>query len=205
MNAVKPLLLLSASLLASCSSLKKPPELPLSPKSSPIQTASKSEQHIPINNISSWEISGAIAARNQKKSWTASLNWQQQGSNQYQIRLFGPLGGGTVIIEKQGSVITYRDGPKRISSTNADKLLLQQTGVRLPVNNLYYWVRGIPAPGAVGAEQYTNGHLLSRLQQNGYTVTYSQYTTVSGTQLPSKIRLEGPGMLIKMVIKHWKI
>lgn len=205
MNALRPLPLIFASLIASCATMHTQPEMPLAQKANKATIVQPSKSQESVKAISSWEVSGAIAARNQKKSWTASLNWQQQGTNQYQIRLFGPLGGGTVIIEKQGQLITYRDGPKKISSTNADTLLLRQTGVRLPVSNLYYWVRGIAAPGAVGTEQYTDGHLLSRLQQNGFTITYSQYTTVNGIQLPSKIRLEGPGMLIKMVIKHWKI
>jgi outer membrane lipoprotein LolB len=76
-----------------------------------------------------------MAARNKRKGWSASYNWVQQGINQYQIRLFGPLGGGTVIIAKQGGTVTYTDGPKKISSHNADQLLMQQTGIQLPVNN----------------------------------------------------------------------
>ena len=212
MNAYKPIITLVLCCLGACTSLKKPMDMPITPQHSTIMPT-ESLDTTPINakhqgqasTISSWNLSGAIAARNKNKSWTASINWRQEGVNRYQIRLFGPLGGGTVIIEKQGAVITYRDGPKKITSTDADKLLLTQTGVRLPVNSLYYWIRGIAAPGPVGSEQHEGGKALSQLKQGGYTVTYSQYTVVNGTTLPAKIRLEGHGVMIKMVIKHWSI
>lgn len=157
-------------------------------------------------SLSSWELSGAIAAKNRKQGWTAALNWLQQGPNKYQIRLFGPLGGGTVIIEKQGSVITLRDGPKKRSSNNADELLRKETGVRLPVKDLYYWVRGMPAPGGIqSAHYYTSGHRLSSFKQAGYTINYTAYTMAGTRVLPSKIRLDGHGVMIKLVIKRWKI
>jgi len=157
------------------------------------------------NALSSWELSGAIAARNKKRGWTAVLNWLQQGPNQYQIRLFGPLGGGSVLIEKKGSVITFRDGPKKVSSNNADELLQKKTGVRLPVKNLYYWVRGLPAPGAIQSAHHDANNYLISFNQAGYTVNYTAYTVVGGMNLPSKIRLQEHGVLIKLVIKHWKI
>lgn len=157
------------------------------------------------NAITSWDLSGAIAAKNSKKGWNASLNWKQHGANQYQIRLFGPLGGGTVIIEKVGSVITFVDGPKKVLSHNADNLLEQQTGVRLPVQNLYYWVRGLAAPGGAPSAQYdANGHLTS-LTQAGYKIYYTNYTTVNNVDLPGKIQLQGHDISIKLVVSHWQI
>ncbi|CEK11919.1 lipoprotein insertase outer membrane protein LolB [Legionella hackeliae] len=155
--------------------------------------------------ITSWEISGAMAARSKSKGWNASVNWLQRGLSQYQIRLFGPLGSGTVLINKKGGLVTLRDGPKTASSSNAEELLKQQTGVRLPVNNLFYWVRGLPAPGHVqSAKRDAANHLLV-LKQGGYIIDYGQYTVVGKTVLPSVIRLQGNGIFIKLVIKRWKI
>lgn len=155
--------------------------------------------------LSSWDLSGAIAARNKKRGWTATLNWLQQGPNQYQIRLFGPLGGGSVIVEKRGSVVTFRDGPKKVSSNNADELLQRKTGIRLPVKNLYYWVRGLPAPGGIQSPHYDANHYLISFNQAGYNINYTAYTFIGGMHLPSKIRLQGHGLLIKLVIKHWVV
>lgn len=161
------------------------------------------EHKAQLSSLTSWKISGAMAAKNKNKGWTASCDWQQQGLNQYQIRLFGPLGNGAVLIEKDKGIVTYTDGPKKLSSKSADALLQKELGFRLPVNSLYYWVRGIPASGAVQSANYDeNNHLIS-LKQNGFTIDYSNYTTVHGYDLPTKIRLQGNGVLIKLVIKHW--
>lgn len=133
------------------------------------------------------------------------MNWVQQGANSYQIRLMGPLGGGAVLISKKGNTITFQDGSKITTSTNADELLLKQTGIRLPVNNLYYWVRGLPAPGGVQSEKHDQFNHLIQLKQNGYTIDFNKYTSVKGIDLPSMIRLEGNGVMVKVVIKNWVV
>lgn len=212
MNTYKYLGVFSFCLLTACASHKTPPEQPpVGPNQPQLNEPQKPAEEVEgkpstsAATVSSWEISGAIAARSNKKGWSASLNWVQQGINKYKIRLFGPLGGGTVIVVKNGGVITYSDGPKKITSKNADELLMQQTGIRLPVNNLYYWVRGLPAPGAVQSSNIDKNHNLSTLNQAGYTINYSNYTSINNVSLPGKMQLQGHGATIKVVIKHWKI
>ncbi|OCH98040.1 outer membrane lipoprotein LolB [Legionella jamestowniensis] len=119
--------------------------------------------------------------------------------------MFGPLGSGTVLINKKGGLVTLRDGPKTASSSNAEELLKKQTGIRLPVNNLYYWVRGLPAPGHVQSAKRDSANHLLVLKQSGYVIDYGQYTSVGKTVLPSVIRLQGNGVFIKLVIKRWRI
>lgn len=152
-----------------------------------------------------WDLSGAMAAKNKNKAWTASINWLQRGSGTYQIRLNGPLGSGAILVEKKGSTITFRDGPKSARSTNADELLNQQTGIRLPVNNLFYWVRGIPAPGTVQTVKRDAANNIQVLKQGGYIIEYSGYKMINNASLPTQIRLQGNGVFIKLVIKNWKV
>ena len=207
MNALKYSCIFSLCFLTACAPHKVEQSLSggeLSPsgQSKPLM---QNEATVSAKTISSWDISGAMAARNQKKGWSASLHWAQQGPSQYHIRLSGPLGGGTVLIDKQGGVVTYADGPKRASSHNADDLLQQQTGIRLPVQNLYYWVRGLPAPGSVEAAQYDEHHNLIALSQAGYKIYYTNYSSIDHINLPGKINLQGNGVVIKLVIKRWNI
>lgn len=207
MNTCKPMIIIPFFLLMACAPIKKPEEMVLN---QPYPSAQPEESigHAPVSqaaHLTSWDISGAIAARSQRKSWTATLNWLQQGPDSYQIRLMGPLGGGTVLIEKHAGIITFRDGPKTISSKDADKLLFTQTGVRLPVSHLYYWVRGMAAPGKTSGEHAAGDKPVSQFNQDGYNIMYSQYMKVRDLILPSKIKLEGHGVVIKLVIKRWKI
>jgi len=198
MNANKYLMISCAFLLTACAPPPRPAELPPINK---VETVEKRKAE--TATISSWELKGAMAAKNKAKAWSASMNWVQHGPNSYQIRLMGPLGGGTVLINKLGNTVTFQDGAKKESSTNAEELLLKQTGIRLPVNNLYYWVRGLPAPGPVQAEKHDRFNHLSQLRQSGYTIDFNQYTSVKGIDLPSSIRLVGNGVMVKVIIKSW--
>ena len=200
MNTIKHLGILSFCLLTACAPPPQPAEELPTNKVIPLEKR-KSE----TATISSWQIQGAMAAKNKTKGWSATMNWAQRGPSSYQIRLMGPLGGGTVVISKNGSVITFKDGAKTSTSTNADELLLKQTGIRLPVNNLYYWVRGLPAPGGVQSEQHDKYNHLVQLRQSGYTINFTKYTSVKGIDLPSMIRLDGNGVMVKVVIKNWTV
>lgn len=197
MNAIKRATILSFCLLTACAPPKPAEELPTN-KIIPLETR-KSE----TASVSSWEIQGALAAKSQAKGWSAAMNWVQRGPGSYQIRLMGPLGGGAVLINKEGGNVTFQDGAKKASSANADELLFKQTGIRLPVNNLYYWVRGLPAPGNIQADKHDEYNHLTQLKQNGYFIDFTQYTSVKGIDLPSIIRLEGQGVMVKVIIKKW--
>lgn len=202
MTAKKYLLITCVSLLTACAPPKPVIEVPQNNLNPGSMKASKAQTPA---TVSSFEIRGALAAKAKSKGWSASMHWLQEGPNSYHIRLMGPLGSGTVLINKQGNTITFQDGSKKITSNDAASLLLKQTGIKLPVNNLYYWVRGLPAPGAVQSTQRNSTHYLKQLKQNGYVIDFNQYTSISGLILPSNIRLEGNGIMIKVIIKYWKL
>lgn len=199
MNTAKRLVIVSFCLLTACAPPKPAEELPVN-KVMPVE-----KRKAETATVSSWEINGALAAKSKSKGWSATLNWLQTGANAYQIRLIGPLGGGSVLINKKGSTISFQDGAKKSTSTNAEELLQKQTGIRLPVNNLYYWVRGLPAPGGVQAEVHDKYNHLTKLRQSGYTIDFTKYTSVKGIDLPSMIRLEGNGVMVKVIIKNWHV
>ncbi len=200
-------------LITSCSS-NKTALLPEQTSSSTPQTqleansTTLTQENTRSNNTtipSSFDLSGAIAAKNHKKGWTATINWKQNGPNQYQIRLLGPVGTQAVMIEKKHGMTTYREGAKEVTSSNDHDLLQKQTGIHLPINNLYYWIRGIPAPGPVQSSAYNPDHTLHSLRQAGYTIEYTQYITVGKVTLPSKIRLQGQELTIKLIVKNWQL
>lgn len=199
MNAKKYTVLACISLLTACAPPRPAEEAPAN-KIIPLE-----KRKAETATISTWEINGAMAAKSKNKGWSATMNWVQHSANSYQIRLIGPLGGGTVMINKSGKNITFQDGAKTSTSTNADELLVKQTGIRLPVNNLYYWVRGLPAPGVVQSEQHDTYNHLTQLKQSGYVIDFTKYTSVKGIDLPSIIRLEGNGVMVKVIIKHWTV
>jgi len=200
---------LFSALLVGCHTNEANPPLPTTAplNNTAHDTNATKNEHTYQNpkHISAWSLRGAMAARHAKKATSAMINWEQNGLNHYKIRLFGPLGSGTVMIEKQNGHIQFQDGKKIIHSNNDNDLLFKQTGVHLPVNYLYYWVRGITAPGkASGIEKNASGQI-TQFAQNGYVVQFDKYTAINHTILPGFIRLYGKNVTIKLAIKQWHI
>lgn len=202
MNAthlLKPhLVIISLGLLVSCTSQVSLPE------QQQVTSESATAKRSP-SQVTSWNLSGGIAAKSHQRGWSATLNWLQKGPDFSQLRLMGPLGGGSVIIEKQGQLVTYKDGAKQIKSKDGAALLKKETGINLPLNSLYYWVRGLPSKDTQHTSRYDNNHHIIQLSQSGYTISYSDYKTIQGVDLPTKIRLSGNGASIKLVIRNWGI
>ncbi len=192
--------------LTSCAPSQKP-DATLTTHAPPAQTfitQSKASTVRLAQNMTSWTITGAVAAKNKNDAWSASLNWQQDGPNNYHIRLFGPLGGGNILIEKKGAMVTYQDAQNRKTSRSADDLIHLQTGMHIPIQNLYYWIRGLPAPGVVQSTNYDHAGNLTYLEQAGYTIQYMRYTNTQGVNLPSKLHVRGAEGSLKLIIKRWK-
>jgi outer membrane lipoprotein LolB len=160
-----------------------------------------------LQTIHSWQITGAMAYHTPQGGQSASLVWQQteeQSQHNYQISLFGPLGVGRVsLVGTLGkNVILTRDG-KTFTAHTPEMLMQQQLGWHLPISNLYYWVRGLPAPGIAKKIEFDPFHHVTTLVQQGWTIHYERYTAVNDLDLPSKFTLQHGSLTVKVVINKW--
>src|SRR5438128_945745 len=108
------IIMASFCFLTACTPPPTPSEEP--PKNKVIPVEKRTEQ---TATVSSWEIHGALAAKSKSKGWSATMNWVQKGPSSYQIHLIGPLGGGSVLVKREGGTITFQDGQKTKTSNNA--------------------------------------------------------------------------------------
>lgn len=194
--------------LSACTSIKTPSSVNGLNES---QTVPSTQPNTKVETVkpgavpNTFVLSGAIAAKSHKKGWSATADWKQSGPHTYQITLMGPMGSQAVRIEEQHGKVIYQEGAQTLSSSNGDNLLAKKTGIRLPVNSLYYWVRGIPAPGAIQSATRNSNGQLQMLKQSGYTIEYVDYMNAQPYVLPHKIRLFGPDLTVKLIIKKWQI
>lgn len=196
---IKLLLPLLSLWLASCATFA-PPQQPA--QNQPIAWSTRAQT---LSNLTHWDIKGLVAVRTQADAWSADLSWQQNRGT-YTFSFFGPLGTSSFKLSGYPGLVTLEtaDG-KNYSAPQPDILLAQQTGWKLPVSNLYYWVRGLPAPGRITQKQFDAYHHVILLQQHGWTVRYLRYNSVNGIDLPSKIFLEYPTITVKIIISEWQI
>jgi len=163
-----------------------------------------SQRQTQLNAITDWKLTGAIGGRDKKSGWNASLSWQQQ-ANQFVINLFGPLGARSVEISGTPQYVTLDDGKQKVSSSSPENLLARQTGWRVPVTHLYYWIRGLPVPQMPKKQKLDARNRISFLQQAGWLVSFEKYMRVRDIELPKKIVLRRPPLQIKIIVRRWSL
>ncbi len=155
-------------------------------------------------HLTHWELSGAIAAKQHQKAWSASMTWEQESAGHYRISLFGPMGGNAVTIEKNGHQVTYQENGHTQKASDINDFIRQKTGQSLPVTHLFYWIRGLKSPGHATETRDSAGHLVI-LKQAGYTLTYGNYELVDGYDLPTKIEIHHANGWMKLIVKNWAV
>lgn len=158
-----------------------------------------------LATLHTWKVKGALGIQRAQEGWSARFNWTQQ-ANAYQLQFFGPLGAGTFRIEGQPGKVTLREGKdKTITAANPETLLIRASGWPMPISNLLYWVRGLPAPGPRGPYQLDSQNHLRRLTQEGWTVYFERYETLGAFTLPNKLVLEHSTTKIRILLKQWEV
>jgi outer membrane lipoprotein LolB len=92
----------------------------------------------------------------------------------------------------------------RYDAPNPEVLLEEQLGWKLPVSNLAWWVRGLPAPDSKSRLTLDGDSRLASLEQDGWKVDYTTYTQQNGFWLPERIKLSGTDLDVTLVIKIWQ-
>ena len=157
-----------------------------------------------LKQIRSWAIDGLIALQNDHQRQSANVTWLQKDQD-YTISVFGPLGLGGAVLQGNPNIVTLEqaDG-KKVTAKTPEALIEKTSQWLLPVSNLYYWVRGLPAPTLSQNTKFDQYNHITELQQQGWHIDYRHYTGVNGQDLPSEILLERKPLRIRLVISHWK-
>ena len=154
--------------------------------------------------IDGWEISGKVGIRAPNDSGSGTLYWLQR-QDYYDIRLSGPLGRGAArLTGHPGDASLEVANQGRYQAATPEDLLQQQLGWRLPVGNLVYWVRGLPAPEGKSSLTLDGDSRLARLEQDGWTVEYTRYSQQGAYWLPERMKVHGQDLDVTLVIKDWQ-
>ena len=163
-----------------------------------------SEHKQQLTQLDGWQINGKVGIRAPKDSGSATLFWLQR-QDYYDIRLSGPLGRGAArLTGRPGKVSLEVANQGRYEAPSPDALLEEQLGWKLPVANLAWWVRGLPAPDSKSRLTLDGDSRLANLEQDGWQVEYTTYTEQNGYWLPERIKLHGTDLDVTLVIKAWQ-
>ena len=137
---MRRLLLALALFSAGCSVA---PERPVAPDAEQAWALHRAS----LDGLRQWHLTGRIAIQSDGQAWQATLDCSQQRAR-YTINIIGPLGSGSMRLEgDEAHAVLQSDDGESVSAMDPELLLLRQTGWRVPVRALRYWVLGLPAPG----------------------------------------------------------
>lgn len=163
-------------------------------------------RQVTMSEIETWEIQGKFSIRQQQEATTANLSWSQQSSEHYDIALSGPLGQGRVLLSGKPGHVTLQDARGRIDTArNAQGLLYKHTGWDLPIESLYYWVRGLPDPHYPEQHVLNAEQQIAQLKQHGWVLIFNEYQVDEGYVVPRKISLHYPETRITLLLNRWEI
>ncbi|OQW94581.1 MAG: outer membrane lipoprotein LolB [Beggiatoa sp. IS2] len=187
--------------LAGCAELPLPPAV-ISPAMQSLWQANQ----VRLATVNRWRLNGRIAILTENEDWTANVHWQQQ-DKMYQLVFKAPLGQTIMSLEGQPENVIMRTSKgETFDARDADSLIVKVMNLEIPVTNLYFWVRGIPAPEPQPTDYRLteDGHLYS-LQQAGWNVAYKRYLDIQGVTLPDKLFLENSRFKVKIAVSEWEI
>lgn len=190
------------ALLHGCASLSD--TLPVSDALAP---ANWPERQAALNALDNWELQGKLAVRQAERSESAVINFWRQDGEQFQVQLSSTfLGMGAT--ELQGTphalILTTHDG-ERYTSDKPAALLQAETGWHLPLEQLPYWIKGIPAPGPGVISAFSSNGQPSVIEQSGWIVRIERHQEAAPPlpPLPARLTLEHGSDRIRIVIHRW--
>jgi len=190
---------IAACVLSACSTLPPPPS------SAPeAQWARTSEA---LRSIDSWEILGKVSIRTPSKRYTAAIHRWLQVDDFYTIDLsstfFGM--GASKIYGNAHHVTLYEAGELPASSNEPNELIEDALGMPLPISQLSYWIKALPAPHRDFRQTFNKAGQPHQLEQFGWTIEYSRYEFQGNYPLPKKIKLTRDNTTILLAIAQWTL
>ncbi len=174
------------------------------PSRRPAPLADWPQRRAQLQSLNPFELTGRVAVAAGSEGFTAHLDWQQRGALTT-VDLNGPLGiGGVHVVANGGTLDVETSQGKRLTSDEAHAELDEKLGFDPPLGSLRYWLVGVPDPGSPAAESVGANQRLTTLQQDGWQIDYSAYTSAGGDWLPQRMVLHRGDVRVRLIVDHWQ-
>lgn len=151
---------------------------------------------------SHWQLTGRLAVSARGEGGSGRIQWRQRGED-FDIRLSAPVTGKSWTLVSEGGDVKLdglEGGPRR--GGDAEALLQEATGWRIPVSALVAWARGGRAAGPAEIEFGPDG-LPALIGQQGWVVEYREWAGGDPAR-PRRVfaRLDAETS-VRLVVESW--
>lgn len=140
-----------------------------------------------ITQVTAWKMWGRVVIHTTHESRSANFYWEQHDQD-YHIDVFGLLGlGGVSLVGSPGRAELTDSYHHHYRAASPEALMQQQLGWAMPVSDLFYWVRRLPAPNHSTTSQ-------------DWVIYYDSEQSLRGLTWPKKMRIEAHDVSIIFII-----
>ncbi len=159
-----------------------------------------------LNALSSWQLDGRISLVTDEEAWSGQLYWQQNADSEYLIQFNSPSGQGAMQLlgSEEGVELRMANG-NIYQAKDADTLLRQETNWDLPIDGLWYWIRGLPDPELPAQIILDKQGMIQDLQQNDWKIQYKRYQQFGAFYFPRKIIVQHQDMKVRLIVTQWVV
>lgn len=193
--------LLAVISLTACTSIPTPPKALVA---DPDKTWE--QRKLVLSEINDWHLDGRMAIINGDESWHLNMTWQRH-ADKYILDISGPFGAGRAQLTGTDEGVILIDSDENYFFANSpDRLLKEVTGIRMPVQSLLYWIRGLPDWNIEKDKQKIDDYgRLKQLHQDGWRVRFKRYVDSGKYELPQKVFIDGHELKVKIFIDEWDL
>lgn len=148
-----------------------------------------------------WSFAGRVAVSQGNNGGSGRIEWQQSGAD-FDIKLSAPITRQSWHLWRQDGLVNLAglEGGIR-QGEDAEALLAEATGWRIPVAAMTAWVRGMRADGPSEVSFGPEG-LPATIEQKGWAVEYRNWDRTS-PPLPVKVFAKQGQASVRLVIEAW--
>jgi outer membrane lipoprotein LolB len=186
--------LVAALVVAGCATV---PVAPPAPPAAADRTA--------LETFQTWHASGRVAVKTANDGWSAGFDWRE-AAGRGELAVRGPFGAGSARITRTPESIRIESGSAAPVDVPApfdalEPALVERLGVSLPLEQLRWWLVGVPAPDVPSS----GGG--AAFEQSGWRVRVDEYSPVDGAPapLPRRLVMEREATRIRVLVDRWDL
>ena len=158
-----------------------------------------------LNTIKKWDIKGSLGITYNNQTEFAHFMWQQQ-YDAYAITLSSTFDIGSINIVGNSKIVTlWKSKSDKVTATTPEVLMQEELGWSLPLEDLRYWIVGLPTPKIPYKATYDAYNHLATLKQGNWSIQYLDFAAFNDIDLPLKMTVVNPQLHVKIVINNWKL
>lgn len=194
-GARRILALLALALLAACA--------PVPPRPAAVADASAQQaRETALALRPDWAFHGRVAISKGSEGGNANIRWRQRGGD-FDIELSAPITRQSWRLASRAGRVTLAglDGGER-SGSDAETLLLEATGWRIPVAAMAAWARGARGQGTAADFSSDPEGRPATLRQDGWDIEYRGWFD-GEPPLPQRLFARQGEAGVRLVVEAW--